>query len=106
MPGCQNFSTFTNGSTYCIKCLTGYYLINGFCINDANCVTADNIGTCLTCVTGYQLISKICYKNDIDNCLVQQANVCLQCANGYISISVYDRNYCLLRQIAYSGCSN
>ena len=106
IPGCQNFSTYTNGSTYCTTCLTGYYLINGFCITDGNCITVDNLGTCLSCAAGYQLISNICYRNDIANCLVQQANVCLQCMNGYVPISVNGRNYCLLRPIAYNGCSN
>lgn len=98
--GCQDLSNNT-----CVRCLPGFYLRNGFCTTDANCITVEN-ALCTKCIDGFRLVNGLCVKNSIDNCLTQRDEDCLECLSGYMKITLYGKVYCILRRIIISGCSS
>ncbi len=100
MQGCQDLS-----NNVCIRCLPGFYLRNGFCTTDANCITVEN-ALCTKCIDGFRLLNGLCVKNSIDNCLTQRDEDCLECLSGYMKITLYGKVYCILRRIIISGCSS
>lgn len=102
--GCVQFIDIpSNNLRICSVCIEGYFLRNGYCTRDPNCIEITN-GVCSKCINGFRLEGGICKKNTIDNCLIQIGEECQQCVNGFVKISLFGRSYCVLRRIVYSGC--
>lgn len=80
-------SCLINNSEYCIKCMEGYTLVNGKCINCkiSNCLLCLSENTCNRCEENFVLINNQCIKNfgTIPFCLKYSNDQCSQCEDNY-----------------------
>lgn len=84
--------TFDNTSLTCIKCYSGFSLVNGVCglstgspVLDVNCKQFDNSGVCLNCSTGFYFdSSKICVQVSSSCATFDYVKLlCTACYQGY-----------------------
>lgn len=80
-----NCQTQSSTAYVCIKCNTGYYLVQGNCVlKDANCVGyafQNNSEICTGCANGYRLNQGVCLQNQ-PGCIYNGAT-CTNCASPF-----------------------